>query len=103
MLHTLAVGYYRSLNNLVMPLGRLNLIGPVQVRKGVAEVRSGRTFCLSLPLDLPGGNVLSPVRFPPVLRPVIRNDAPYFNYVWRTLDPRFPDVASDDAVLLHTQ
>ena len=26
MLHTLAVGNYRSINNLVMPLGRLNLI-----------------------------------------------------------------------------
>jgi len=26
MLHTLAVGNYRSINNLVMPLGNLNLI-----------------------------------------------------------------------------
>jgi predicted ATPase len=26
MLHTLAVGNYRSINNVVMPLGRLNLI-----------------------------------------------------------------------------
>src|SRR5690606_9914803 len=83
--------------------GRLNLIGPGQARKGLAEARPGQTICLTLPLDLPGGTVLRPVRFPPVLRPVIRNDAPYFNYVWRTLDPRFPDVASDDAVLLHTQ
>ena len=83
--------------------GRLNLIGPEQVRKGVAEVKVGKTFCLSLPLDLPGGNVLSPVRFPPVLRPVIRNDAPYYNYQWRDLDPRLTDIAADDAVLLHTQ
>ncbi len=84
-------------------LGRINMLGPEQVRKGVAEVRAGRTFCLSLPLDLPGGNVLSPVRFPPALRPVIRNDAPYFNYNWREFDPRFPDIAADDAVLLYTQ
>lgn len=84
-------------------LGRLNLIGPEQVKKGIAEVHEGRTFCLSLPLDLPGGNVLSPVRFPPALRPVIRNDAPYFNYNWRDFDPRFPDIAADDAVLLYTQ
>jgi kynurenine formamidase len=83
--------------------GRLNLIGPEQVIKGIAEVKAGKTFCLSLPLDLPGGNVLSPVRFPPVLRPVIRNDAPYYNYPWRNLDPRLTDIASDDAVLLHTQ
>lgn len=84
-------------------IGRLNLIGPEQVKKGIAEVQEGRTFCLSLPLDLPGGNVLSPVRFPPALRPVIRNDAPYFNYNWRDFDPRFPDIAADDAVLMYLQ
>lgn len=84
-------------------LGRLNLIGPEQLKKGIAEVREGRTFCLSLPLDLPGGNVLSPVRFPPALRPVIRNNAPYFNYNWREFDPRFPDIAADDAVLMYLQ
>ena len=84
-------------------LGRLNLITPEKVLQGVAEVREGKTFCLSLPLHLPGGNVLSPVRFPPVLRPVIRNDEPYFNYDWRKKDPRLTDIAADDAVLLHTQ
>lgn len=84
-------------------LGRINLVGPEQVKKGVAEVREGRSFCLSLPLDLPGGTVISPVRHPPRLRAVIRNDAPYFNYRWRDLDPRHPDVAADDAVLLYTQ
>jgi kynurenine formamidase len=83
--------------------GRLNLIGPEQVRKGIAEVKIGRTFCLSLPLDYPGGNVLSPVRFPPQLRPVIRNGQPYYNYVWRDLDPHLTDIAADDAVLLFTQ
>ncbi|MDB4391171.1 cyclase family protein [Akkermansiaceae bacterium] len=84
-------------------LGRLNMIGPDQVLKGIQEVKSGTTFCLSLPLDYPGGNVLSPVRFPPKLRPVIRNDAPYFNYDWRQIDPSLKDIAADDAVLLHTQ
>jgi hypothetical protein len=42
------------------------LIGPEQVLKGIAEVKTGKTFCLSLPLHLPGNNVLSPVRFPHV-------------------------------------
>lgn len=84
-------------------LGRLNMIGQEQVLKGIKEVKTGRTFCLSLPLDYPGGNVLSPVRFPPKLKPVIRNDAPYFNYVWGQVDPSLKDVAADDAVLLHTQ
>ena len=83
--------------------GRLNLIGPEQVRNAVAEVREGRTFCLSLPLDYPGGNVLSPVRFPPRLRAVVRNDAAYYNYEWRQLDPRLTDIACDDVVELHTQ
>lgn len=84
-------------------LGRLNLVDRSKVLQGMAEVKEGRTFCLSLPLDLPGGNVLSPVRFPPVLRPVIRNNEPYFNYEWRKQDPRLNDIAADDAVLLHTQ
>ena len=48
--------------------GRLNLITPDKVRQAVAEVREGLTFCLSLPLDLPGGNVLNPRRHPPRLR-----------------------------------
>ncbi|MDP3173366.1 MAG: cyclase family protein [Phenylobacterium sp.] len=50
-------------------LGRLNLMTPEKVRQGVAEVREGRTFSLSLPLDLPGGAVLNPSRHPPQLRP----------------------------------
>ena len=37
-------------------LGRLNLITEEQVLKGAREIRAGKTFCLSLPLDLPGGN-----------------------------------------------
>ena len=84
-------------------LGRLNLIGPDQVLKGIAEVKEGKTFCLSLPLDLPGGNVISPVRHPPQLRPVIRNDQPYYNYQWSQADPRLTDVAADDAALIHLQ
>lgn len=84
-------------------LGRLNLIGPEQVLKGIAEVKEGKTFCLSLPLDYPGGQVLNAVRHPPVLRPVIRNGAPYYNYEWRNLAPGLTDIGSDDAVLLYTQ
>ena len=46
-------------------LGRLNLLTPSKVLQGVAEVKAGHSFCLSLPLDYPGGNVLNPSRFPP--------------------------------------
>jgi hypothetical protein len=52
--------------------GSLNHIGPAEVKAAIAEVREGRTFCLSLPLDYPGGSLLAPHRFPPVLRPTER-------------------------------
>lgn len=84
-------------------LGRLNLLGPEQVRKGVAEVRDGLVFCLSLPLDLPGGTVLSANRFPPVLRPTLRSGAVNFNCSMAVAHPGATDVMSDDLVVLHTQ
>ena len=42
--------------------GRLNMLTPEKVLQGVAEVKDGRSFCLSLPLDLPGGNAVNPKR-----------------------------------------
>lgn len=84
-------------------LGRLNLITPEKVLQGIAEVQTGKTFCLSLPLDYPGGQVINKVRFPPVLKPVIRNEQPYYNYSWQQLNPNHTDIGSDDAVLLYTQ
>lgn len=84
-------------------LGRLNLIDQAKVMQGANEIKIGKTFCLSLPLDFPGGNVLSPVRYPPELRPVVRNGEPYYNYEWRKRTSSLTDIASDDAVLMHTQ
>ena len=84
-------------------LGRLNLITPQKVREGVAEVHEGLTFCLSLPLDYPGGNLLNPRRHPPVLRPTVRDGRPNLNYRLAVNDPNATDVVSDDAVILHTQ
>ncbi len=84
-------------------LGRLNLITPDKVRQGIAEVREGLSFCLSLPLDYPGGNVLNPRRHPPVLRPTVRNKQPLMNYRLRLENADFTDVVSDDAVILHLQ
>lgn len=84
-------------------LGRLNLVGPEQVRKGVAEVRDGVTFCLSLPLTLPGGTVLNANRFPPVVRPTLRAGAVNFNCDMAVALPGATDVMSDDLVVLHTQ
>src|SRR4051812_16273562 len=57
-------------------LGRLNLLTPEKVRQGAAEVREGLAFCLSLPLEYPGGNVLNPRRHSPVVRPTLRGTRP---------------------------
>ncbi len=84
-------------------LGRMNLLTQAKVLQGIAEVKEGRVFSLSLPLDLPGGNVLNPGRHPPRLRPTFRHDdAPVFlesfmhNY-------RTTDVVSDDMVTMSLQ
>ena len=83
--------------------GRLNLITAEKVRQGIAEVHEGRTFCLSLPLDYPGGNVLNPRRLPPSLRPTSRNGKPNMNYRLERDDPSHTDVVSDDLALIYLQ
>lgn len=83
--------------------GRMNLLTAQKVRQGIAEVREGLTFCLSLPLDLPGGNVLNPRRHPPVLRPTLRNGKPNMNFRLFREDPDLTDVVSDDLAILHLQ
>jgi kynurenine formamidase len=84
-------------------LGRLNLLTPEKVKQGVAEAREGLAFCLSLPLDYPGGNVLNPRRHPPVLRPTLRNGRPNMNYQLGLDNPTVTDVINDDAVIMHLQ
>lgn len=84
-------------------LGRLNLITPRKVLQGIAEVKEGRSFCLSLPLDYPGGNKLNPRRHPPELRPTLRGGGPNFNYPVGRDDPKFTDIICDDLVLLTLQ
>lgn len=83
--------------------GRLNLLTAETVRRAAAEISEGRVFCLSLPLDYPGGNLLNPRRFPPVLRPTLRNGRVNFNYRIAQDNPLATDVLNDDAVILHTQ
>jgi kynurenine formamidase len=84
-------------------LGRVNLIGRDQVLKGAAEVREGRSFCLSLPLNLPGGNVLNPRRNPPRLQPTYRDGRPVLNFPMDRVDADSIDVISDDQVLITLQ
>lgn len=84
-------------------LGRVNLLTEEQVLKGVREVRAGKVFCLSLPLDLPGGMVLNPRRKPPRLAATERDGVPYMNFPMENLDASSIDVLSDDQVTLSLQ
>jgi len=84
-------------------LGRINLLGPEQVLKGVQEVKQGRAFCLSLPLDLPGGMALNPRRKPPRLSGTERDGVPYMNFPMEQLDPSSIDILSDDQVVMSLQ
>ncbi|WP_174502666.1 cyclase family protein [Acidiphilium sp. C61] len=83
--------------------GRLNLITPENVRQGLAEAREGLVFCLSLPLDYPGGNLLNERRHPPVLRPTLRGDRPNFNCTLTGPERARTDVFNDDLAIIHLQ
>ncbi|HQS09303.1 MAG: cyclase [Rhizobiales bacterium 24-66-13] len=84
-------------------LGRLNLLTPQKVREGIAEVREGRTFCLSLPLDRPGGKALNPRRGPPVLSPTGPADKPRWNQCLCHDEAGLLDVVCDDKVEIALQ
>ncbi|MCW8176582.1 cyclase family protein [Verminephrobacter aporrectodeae] len=81
-------------------IGRMHLVTAGKVLEGVRQVQAGRNFVLSLPLDIPGRSVLNPSRHPPVLRPTLRKGQVNFKCL---LDPRRPDVLSDDLAVLHLQ
>ena len=83
--------------------GRINLLTSEKVLQGIAEVKEGKPFCLSLPLDYPGGNLLNPRRHPPVIRPTLRNGRPNMNYKLFSDNNQHTDVVSDDLVVLHLQ
>ncbi|WP_037492602.1 cyclase family protein [Sneathiella glossodoripedis] len=84
-------------------IGRLNLITPEKIKVAAQEIQSGERFCLSLPLDLPGGNLLNAGRHPPKLQPTLRGELPNSNYRLSADFEQFRDVISDDAVFLHLQ
>jgi kynurenine formamidase len=84
-------------------LGRLNLLTPEKIRSAIAEVREGRAFCLSLPLDYPGGAELNVRRHPPQLRPTELRGEPFMNKLLTHVDSRNTDVICDDQVTLCLQ
>lgn len=85
--------------------GRLNLLTPERRLGAIAEVKEGLTFCLSLPLDYPGGRKLNPRRFPPELRPIIddRTGTVRRNFPLELAAPGRTDVMNDDVMLLCSQ
>ncbi len=83
--------------------GRLNLLTPARVRRAVSEVQEGLTFCLSLPLDYPGGNGLNPRRHPSQPAPTMRNGKPNMAYALSCDEPGLTDVVCDDVVMLTLQ
>ena len=85
-------------------LGRVNLMTREKVLAGIAEVKDGLTFCLSLPLEYPGGNKLNPARFPPMLEPTrTADDKPRYLYPLHIEDGHLTDVVCDDRVSLTCQ
>ena len=91
-------------------LGRINLITPDKVLQGVREVEAGLSFCLSLPLDYPGGTSLNQRRYPPVVAPtedMKGAPATFYNVHMSEMedwgDPEYVDVWADDVVTLSLQ
>ncbi|MBI4189990.1 MAG: cyclase family protein [Betaproteobacteria bacterium] len=83
--------------------GRMNLLTAERRLRALQEVKTGEVFCLSHPLDRPGGSVLSPARKPPVFHAVKRGGHVYFNLAMNEADSRYTDVGSDEAIMLYTQ
>jgi len=87
--------------------GRMNWVTKEKVLQGVAEVKEGRSFCLSLPLDYPGGSALNPRRKPPRIAATQRDGKnagkQNFCYPLDADTPGLTDVVSDDLVLLTLQ
>lgn len=80
--------------------GTLNFISCERRLAAVREVREGRAFVLSLPLDLPGPGIQPPFRHPPRLIETAGHNLP--------LERLFPveqaiDIGCDDAVTLYLQ
>jgi hypothetical protein len=88
--------------------GRMNWVTREKVLQGVAEVKEGLAFCLSLPLDYPGGTALNPRRKPPRLAATMRDsgkNAGRQNFCFPMADenPDLTDVICDDITLMTLQ
>ena len=83
--------------------GRMNYVTREKVLQGAAEVKEGITFCCSLPLDFPGGNVLNPRRLPPRIAATSRDGKQFFCRPLYEYNANMTDVICDDQVLMALQ
>lgn len=87
--------------------GRMNLVDRSKVMQGVAEVKEGITFCLSLPLDVPGGMTMNPRRMPAQTFSTLRDGksagAQGFCWSYADEDPTLTDVVCDEVLVMNTQ
>jgi len=84
--------------------GRMNLLTPERRLAALREVREGRVFSLSLPLDYPGGTGLFETRTPPkLLATQFADGRSAYPYHLSTHLSAATDVFCDDAVTLCTQ
>jgi hypothetical protein len=83
--------------------GRINLLTPERTKRAAQEIREGLSFVLSLPLTLPGKQVLNTRRKPPAFHGVDREGHVSFDFPLQQLNPLHTDVNCDDAVTLYLQ
>jgi kynurenine formamidase len=85
-------------------LGRINTLTDERVLAAMREVRVGKRFCLSLPLDYPGGSVINKSRKPPQRDWVDIGDGRlYHEFRTSATMPGATDVVNDDVVTIFTQ
>ena len=84
-------------------LGRLNYLTEENTVKAAQEIKTGKRFCLSLPLNVPATDATNTRRKPPILKPVVRDGHTAFNLRIDNFIPGSTQVVSDDAVLLYNQ
>ena len=84
-------------------LGRLNLLTPDNTIRAAREIKTGRRFCLSLPLTVPPVSISGGRRKPPVFHPVMRGEEVGFNFPLEKVEPGNTAVNSDEAVTIWSQ
>ncbi len=65
----------------------MNYLTEENTVRAAQEIRTGKRFCLSLPLNVPATDATNPRRKPPILKPVIHDGHTAFNLSIDTFDP----------------